>query len=222
MSAAGCHCFDLITEINGKPNVVTLFSNAASILYEFYDRPKQQDADVERIRIIETAANLIKNDIKMVETSKMSYPLVNDISSIDENVDFIPISLRIFLRKLFMEKNSDTKVPSIGQAIIQAARPRVLIAPLQVGLAVQMHYHFGSKFLIDSLNSHGFCSSYSEVKQFEVSAADAQDKEIPGFTPGQFVQFIADNVDHNVRTLEGRQYLSWNGHNCCQEPRSKV
>ena len=30
----------------------------------FYDRPKQQDADVERIHIIETAANLIKNDIK--------------------------------------------------------------------------------------------------------------------------------------------------------------
>ena len=66
-----------------------------------------------------------------------------------------------------------------------------------------MHHHFGSKFLIDSLNSHGFCSSYSEVKKFEVSAADAQDKEIPGFTPGQFVQFIEDNVDHNVRTLDG-------------------
>ena len=95
------------------------------------------------------------------------------------------------------------KFASIGQAIIQATRPRVLIAPLQVGLAIQMHHHFGSKFLIDSLNSHGFCSLYSEVKKFEVSAADAQDKEVPGFTPGQFVQFIADNVDHNVRTLDG-------------------
>ena len=50
-----------------------------------------------------------------------------------------------------------------------------------------MHHHFGSKFLIDSINSHGFCSSYSEVKKIEVSAADAKDKEIPGFTPGQFV-----------------------------------
>ena len=56
----------VITEINGKPNVVTLRSNAASILHAFYDRPKQQDVDVERIRIIETAANLIKNDIKLV------------------------------------------------------------------------------------------------------------------------------------------------------------
>ena len=65
-----------------------------------------------------------------------------------------------------------------------------------------MHHHFGSKLLIDSSNSHGFCSSYSEVKKFKVSAADAQDKEIPGFIPGQFAQFIKDNVDHNVRTLD--------------------
>ena len=50
----------IITEINGKPNVVTLRSNAASILHEFYDRSKQQDADVERILIVETAVNLIK------------------------------------------------------------------------------------------------------------------------------------------------------------------
>ena len=33
----------IITEINGKPNVVTFRSNAASILHKFYERPKQQD-----------------------------------------------------------------------------------------------------------------------------------------------------------------------------------
>ena len=153
--------------------------------------------------IIETAANLIKNYIKLVETCKINYPLVNDISSIDKNLDFIPISLRIFLRKLFLEKNSDRKIASISQVIIQATHPRVLMVPLQIGVTAQMHHHFGSRFLIDSLNSHGFCSSYSEVKKFEVSAADAQDKEIPGFIPGQFAQFIADNVDHNVRTIDG-------------------
>ena len=30
------------------------------------------------------------------------------------------------------------KVTSIGQAIVQAARPRSLIVPLQIGLAVQI------------------------------------------------------------------------------------
>ena len=37
----------------------------------------------------------------------------------------------------------------------------------------------------------------------ERSAALAQGTEIPGYTPGQFVQFIADNVDHNVRSIDG-------------------
>ena len=176
-----------------------LRSNSAYVPQEFYDRPKQQDADVERIRIIETAAKLIKNDIKLVETCKINYPLVNDINSVDKSIDFIPISLRIFLRKLFLEKNNDRKIASIGRANIQATCPRVLIAPLQIGVEVQMYHHFGSKFHIDTV----FALHILKFKKFELSAEDAQDKEIPGFIPVQFAQFIADNVDHNVRTIDG-------------------
>ncbi len=66
-----------------------------------------------------------------------------------------------------------------------------------------MHHHFASKFLIDSLNSHGFCASYTEVKKFEMCARESQGTDIPGITPGHFVQYVADNVDHNVRTLDG-------------------
>ena len=95
------------------------------------------------------SSKLNKNDIKLVETSKINYPLVNDVSSIDKNLDFIPISLGIFLRKLFLEINSDTKTASVGQVIIQATCLRVSIAPLQIGVAVQMHHHFGSKVVID-------------------------------------------------------------------------
>ena len=63
------------------------------------------------------------------------------------------------------------KCASIGQALMQAARPRVLIAPLQIGLAVQLHHHFASRFLIDSLHAQGFCSSYREVTPYERNAA---------------------------------------------------
>ena len=91
----------------------------------------------------------------------------------------------------------------MGQAIVQAVRPRVILAPLQLGLGVQMHRHLSSKFLIDSLNSHGFCASYKTVQKYERSAAVAQEMEIPGYTPGHFVQYSADNVDHNLRTLDG-------------------
>ena len=122
----------------------------------------------------------------------------------DENIAFLPETFYLFLRTIFNEKSAERKIASIGQAIIQVARPRVLIAPLQIGLAVQMHHHYGSKFLIDSLNSHGFCSSYTEVKKFEMSAAQTKGTDIPGLTPGHFVQYVADNVDHNVCTLDGQ------------------
>ncbi len=100
-------------------------------------------------------------------------------------------------------KCEQVKVASIGQAIMQIARPRTILAPIQVGLGVQLHHHFASKFLIDTLNKHGFCCSYSEVTKFEHNAAVAQSTDIPSFTPRHFVQYVADNVDHNIRTIDG-------------------
>ena len=94
----------IITEINGKPIVVTFHSNAASILHKFYERPKQQDDNVEKLQIIETAANLIKNDIKVAETSKINYPLADDISPIEQNLDLSPLPFVSFLENCFLQK----------------------------------------------------------------------------------------------------------------------
>ena len=66
-----------------------------------------------------------------------------------------------------------------------------------------MHHHFASKFLIDTLSKLGFSSSYTEVKMFEVSAAAWHGNSIPALAKGQFAQFVADNVDRNVRALDG-------------------
>ena len=87
---------------------------------------------------------------------------------------------------------------------MQAVRPRVLLAPLHLGLGIQMHHHFGSKFLIDSLRAHGFCSSYATVLQYERKAAVAQGTDLPGHISDQFIQYVADNVDHNTRPLDGK------------------
>ena len=87
---------------------------------------------------------------------------------------------------------------------MQSARPRVLLAPLQLGLGVQMHHHFQSRFLVDTLHNHGYCCSYSEVKKYERCASVI---ESISPTPSQqeyFFQYAADNVDHNVRTLDGK------------------
>lgn len=149
----------VITSSGTKANVVTLRATASHILNQFYESPKLQDSEQEKLRLVQAAAELIKSDIKSRESTGDAYPSSDDIASLEKNSDFVPESLRLFLRTIFSDKKAERKIATIGQAIVQAARPRILVEPLQIGLAVQMHHHFGSKFLIDCLNSLGFCSS---------------------------------------------------------------
>ena len=88
---------------------------------------------------------------------------------------------------------------------MQAAGPQIILAPLQVGLAIQLHHHFASRFLIVSLCRHKFCCSYQEVQRFEKNAAVDQGTDILlslSNHTSEFVQYVADNVDHNIRTLD--------------------
>ena len=72
---------------------------------------------------------------------------------------------------MFVGKEKFVKVSFIGQAIMQQVKPRVFLAPLQIGVAVQIHHQFALQFLNDSLNVMGFASSYSEVSKFERNTA---------------------------------------------------
>ena len=51
---------------------------------------------------------------------------------------------------------------------------------MQLGLALQVHRQFGTRFLVDVLNKFGFCSSYSEVQKCERSAVFHQDADLRG------------------------------------------
>ena len=68
-----------------------------------------------------------------------------------------------------------------------------------------MHTEYQSRKLIDSLYAHGFCCSYDEVQQFERSACLVETGDIVIDTNEKTcVQFAADNVDHNIVTLDGK------------------
>ena len=193
----------IITEISGKTNVVTLRSTASTILHDFYSQNREEDSSADKLRLIAAAAELLKNDIKSVSHTKDYYESCSELSSVEEAISFLPDSLVLMLKTMFPSKDGQVKVASLGQAVMQATRPRTILAPLQVGLGVQLHHDFASKFLIDSLCKHRFCCSYSEVTKFVRNAAVNQGTDIPGFTPGHFGQYVADNVDHNVRTIDG-------------------
>jgi len=122
-------------------------------------------------------------------------------------LDFIPGSLQFLLQHLFVGKDTSTKVAGIGQAVVQAVRPRAAIALLQLGLSVQMHHLYRSRFLIDNLSVMEFASSYPEVQRFEVNTACSLAPDVLGSDMDildQFLLFAKDNVDHNIITLDGK------------------
>lgn len=114
-----------------------------------------------------------------MEVLNNSYP---DSSGIAAAASYVPESLQVLLRNMFAGKNIDTKVASIGQSIMQAIRPRMMIAPLQLGP-----------------DASPFC--VTQNMKYEQSAAVAQGTEIPGFTEEH--HYVTDNVDHNVATIDG-------------------
>jgi hypothetical protein len=173
-------------------------------------------------RILETAGKLLKADINSMKTSRDYYPSFNDVSSAENNVSFLPESLQLFMKAIFGQQNN-VKVAAIGQSIVQTCRARSVIAPLQLGLGVQLHHHFGSRFLIDHLNSLGFCCSYSEVQKYEANAAAALSNKIPcQESDDPFLQFVADNVDHNTDTIDGRGTFHGMGIIASSTPGSEV
>ena len=196
----------IISENEGKHDIVTLKRNAESILHDIYkDCKKDMDIDEKKKQILSAAAALIKSDIKSMSQNKDIYPPSYAMSSLDEGRSFVPKSLWDFLDAVFVEKEKDLRILFIAQCIIQATRPRSIIAPLQLGLAVQMHHHFASKFLNDTLHRLGFAVSYSEVHRYETAAAVTRGVSESGTSQSKsFKQFIADNVDHDVRTIDGK------------------
>ena len=136
-----------------------------------------------------------------------TYPSTLEMGSTEKTLAFLPISLKHFLDCLFARKDKDLKsltISSIGQAIMQATKPKIIIAPLQLGLGLQLHSHFASRFLIGTLYNHGFCSSYSDILSDKICADIQSGTDIPGYIQGHFIQYAADNVDHNIRTIDGR------------------
>ena len=197
-----------IAEGEGLHDIVTMREKTSHILRSYFkSTQKGDDEETQKMAIIKTAARLIKSDIKTnVPSTKDQYPSTNMLS-LDSTLIYLPETLRIMLDSLFVGNDNRRKVASIGQAIVQTVRPRAVIAPLQISLGVQTHHLYRSKFLVDSLFSMGFCSSYKEVMRFEKNAAAYVAPDVLGedIRPeATTALFAADNVDHNIITLDGK------------------
>ena len=167
----------------------------------YADRSADPESEMERIVL--SAAKIIKAKIKEQEYDMEKYPSDEQIGSLEKGRSWLPKLLLDFLKTLI---KSDTKQVSIGQCIVQAARPRSVIAPLLFGLGVEADPQTGHRWLVGELSRLGFSITSDEVTRYKQSVlqSDGVGNEIPDFNSGAFTQWVADNVDHNIATLDGK------------------
>ena len=83
-------------------------------------------------------------------------------------------------------------------------KPNSVIPPLLFGLGVEIDHTIGSKTLLIELAMLGYSISYDEIKRYKPSLMKNESNCIAS-TVTELTQFVADNVDHNVCTLDGKE-----------------
>ena len=71
----------VITNVNGNPDAITFTSTASKILQDVQKIKSSTDVEVEKMRIIKAAADVIRNDVKQQDSNLMFYPTVEDIEN---------------------------------------------------------------------------------------------------------------------------------------------
>lgn len=170
------------------------------ILKSWYDDRKADESD-ERLRIVQAAAKIIRQDVQGNVYDATVYPPGNNF--LKEAASCVPPTLRVFLETLIMKKadnvNKKRKCISIAHSIISAIRPISFVSSIMNSVALFVYRRFASKKLVNLLSSLGFSASYHCAQQLEMSAINY----IQPDTDTSFQQFVFDNADFNVRTLDG-------------------
>ena len=94
---------------------------------------------------------------------------------------------------------------------MSATCPKAFLSPLQVGVCVTLDQKYGPRDLIQLLFNLGFCSSNSESVLYKKNAAATHGLDIGELTTYLLLHFIADNVDHNAKTLVGEDVIHMMG-----------
>ena len=145
-------------------------------------------------------------EMKSFQYDLSMYPSLESISDIGQNEEFVPPHLGILLESLIY---NNLKRTSIGQAIVHASRPRSSLPPILFGIATEMDHVFRSKWLVKELNILGFSLNYDEIQRYKQSVIENENLNefLKSVRQGTFSQWSADNVDHNVKTLDGKGSL---------------
>jgi len=186
--------------ISGRRDVICFRNMAARIINDQWYENRENDVEKESKRIVAAAAKLIKASIREMKSNTEKYPVNSEVSDCSVAKEWVPPLLRLLLQDIIPD---ELKQIALGQSIVQASRPRSLIAPVLFGVGVSLDHVLASKWLLVTLSRLGFSISHEEVNRYKQSVVQIPDIDLPLEFPLSFTQWSADNVDHNVMTLNG-------------------
>lgn len=196
----------VIYNVNGVGNVVCFKQVGRQLLSEAWYSTRLQDKNAEKERVVREAAAIVREQICSKLYDIEEYPSTNEF--LDGAEEDVPSYLRIFLEEIIFAKKRKDSLPSwkkqvisIAHAIIEASRPRCFLSKVLLGVGCFLKKKFSSRLLVDTLAAIGFSCSYSEVELLELSCISRKQPEV---SPTGFSQWVADNADFNINTLDGR------------------
>ena len=157
----------VVADRNGRKNVVCFQNTARRIINDTWYSQREQKSETESIRIVRTAAKLVKASIREFIYNNEEYPSDNVVADISKAKQWLPTLLQEFLGGVVCD---ELKQVAIGHTIVQAARPRSAISPVLCGIGVSVDHVLGSKWMIQMLARLGFSISYDEVNKYKQSS----------------------------------------------------
>ena len=182
---------------------------------------------IDELSILHQAAKILRERVLKTKKLDNEYFAPEEVTLDTQKVFLDPMLLRFVTwlssNKKLMEGADihDTDLDSKTLAISSDLTMLIasIITPKHLGLTVYLHHTFGSKKLIEDLNSLGYTMSYSEMRHFLTSAAvemtNTQTVTPSGglvpvnITPRQAGEAVilaaGDNWDHNEYTISGKR-----------------
>lgn len=215
----------------GKRSVICFSGASTNILSDNWYKNRNCDNEAEEeLRLIKTAAAIIRREIKSKSYDYSQFPTIEDICK--GGSELVPELLNVLITEIIQptctrqtsekiqraKQIMERKKTAICHSIIRAARPRSFLSPAQLGTGVLLHRKFGSKVLIDTLCNMGVCVPYQEVLRYERSVTCQENTRIEN----GYVQFVFDNADYNVHTLDGHNTFHVMGGIACITPKTAL
>ena len=125
------------SDVSGKKDVICFQNVAKRLINDKWYSDRESSVEKESQRIIDTAAQLIKAEIRKAEFPLGVYPTDFFIRSQENVKGWVPPLLLSFLQQLIVD---ELKQISMGHAIVHASRPRSVISPVLFGVGVAVDH----------------------------------------------------------------------------------